>query len=172
MAPPPLPYRTCVWSPLPDGWKEAHDPITGQPYYYNPTTHQKTWARPVEAKPAPNAVTVTRLTSTEQPRALLPSGTRRKSSGLSAEAAKAAAAYAAAIAAGRVPGGYGSSPGQQAAGTGAGGLGSINTRDSSGTAPAPPTPVVTGEETAPLPAASAGFDVAGGEEVEGAAAHS
>jgi hypothetical protein len=160
-----------VWSPLPDGWKEAHDPITGQPYYYNPTTHQKTWARPVEAKPAPNAVTVTRLTSTEQPRALLPSGTRRKSSGLSAEAAKAAAAYAAAIGAGRVGGVYGSSPhGQQA-----GGPGSINTRDSSGTAPAPPTPVVTGEEAAPMPAASAGFEVMGqlhGEEVEGAAAQS
>jgi len=37
-----------VWQPLPEGWKEAHDPITHQPYYYNLTTGSKTWARPVD----------------------------------------------------------------------------------------------------------------------------
>ena len=74
---PPLLCRTCIWTPLPEGWKEAHDQISGQPYYYNPTTGQKTWARPVEARPAPNTVTATRIFSTEQPRNLRPSMRRR-----------------------------------------------------------------------------------------------
>lgn len=71
-------FRTCVWSKLPEGWQEHHDPITGQPFYYNPTTNQKTWARPVEDSLCPNTVTATRLTSMEQPRSLLP-GTKRRS---------------------------------------------------------------------------------------------
>jgi hypothetical protein len=35
-----------VWQPLPEGWFEAFDANTKQPYYYNPSTRQKTWARP------------------------------------------------------------------------------------------------------------------------------
>ncbi|GBF96617.1 hypothetical protein Rsub_09363 [Raphidocelis subcapitata] len=46
-------FRTCVWQPLPEGWREAFDPRTGYPYYYNATTHQKTWARPQQAPQQP-----------------------------------------------------------------------------------------------------------------------
>lgn len=73
-------FRTCVWSKLPEGWVEHHDPITGQPFYYNPNTNQKTWARPVEEAMCPNTVTATRLTSMEQPRNLLPGNKRRSGS--------------------------------------------------------------------------------------------
>jgi hypothetical protein len=74
------PPRTCVWTELPSGWQEYHDPITGQPYYYNPQTQQKTWARPVEQLVCPSAVTATRLTSMEQPRSCQP-GSKRRSGG-------------------------------------------------------------------------------------------
>eukprot|EP00775_Hariotina_reticulata_P007041 gene7041-7255_t len=73
-------FRTCVWTQLPPGWQEYHDPITGQPYYYNPQTQQKTWARPVEQLVCPSAVTATRLTSMEQPRSCQP-GSKRRSGG-------------------------------------------------------------------------------------------
>ncbi|KAF8072590.1 Cbwd1 [Scenedesmus sp. PABB004] len=73
-------FRTCVWSRLPDGWQEYHDPVTLQPYYYNPNTNQKTWARPVDQPVCPSAVTATRLTSMEQPRSLQPGAKRRGAS--------------------------------------------------------------------------------------------
>lgn len=73
-------FRTCVWSKLPEGWQEHHDPITAQPFYYNPNTNQKTWARPVEEAMCPNTVTATRLMSMEQPRSLLPGSKRRSCS--------------------------------------------------------------------------------------------
>lgn len=71
-----------MWQKLPEGWLEFHDPITQQPYYYNPTTRQKTWARPVEQELAATTVTATRLMSMEQPRSCLPSFNKRRSGSL------------------------------------------------------------------------------------------
>jgi G3E family GTPase len=65
-------FRTCVWTPLPDGWREFCDPVTGQPYYCHAGTGRKTWARPEAARPAAGAVTATRLQSFEQPRSSRP----------------------------------------------------------------------------------------------------
>lgn len=75
---PPSPHRTCVWQPLPEGWKEAHDPITNQPYYYNPATGAKTWARPMPNSATPASVTATRVMSMEQPQHLQPGGSKRR----------------------------------------------------------------------------------------------
>eukprot|EP00879_Flechtneria_rotunda_P006486 GHRR01006815.1.p1 GENE.GHRR01006815.1~~GHRR01006815.1.p1 ORF type:complete len:566 (+),score=190.81 GHRR01006815.1:346-2043(+) len=75
-------FRTCVWTKLPEGWEEYHDPITLQPYYYHPATKQKTWARPVDTPVCPTTVTATRLMSTEQPRNLRPGGKRRNGAGM------------------------------------------------------------------------------------------
>jgi hypothetical protein len=72
--------RTCVWTKLPEGWQEFQDPLTLQPYYYNPNTKEKTWARPVEPNANPNTVTATRLMSMEQPRDCLPGSKRRNTS--------------------------------------------------------------------------------------------
>lgn len=71
-----------MWQKLPEGWLEFHDSITQQPYYYNPTTRQKTWARPVEQELAATTVTATRLMSMEQPRSCLPSFNKRRSGSL------------------------------------------------------------------------------------------
>ena len=65
-------FRTCVWTPLPDGWREFCDPVTGQPYYCHAASGRKTWARPEAARPAAGAVTATRLQSFEQPRSSRP----------------------------------------------------------------------------------------------------
>lgn len=70
-----------MWTKLPEGWQEYHDPNTGQPYYYNPITNQKTWARPVEQPVCPSTVTATRLTSMEQPRSCQPGSKRRSAAG-------------------------------------------------------------------------------------------
>lgn len=68
-----------MWQPLPEGWREAHDPVTHQPYYYNTVTQAKTWARPgVSGRPAANTVTATRLWSMEQPRNLQPGTGKHK----------------------------------------------------------------------------------------------
>lgn len=75
-------HRTCVWQKLPEGWLEFHDSITQQPYYYNPTTRQKTWARPVEQAGDAPKVTATRLMSMEQPKSCLPSFNKRRSGSL------------------------------------------------------------------------------------------
>lgn len=72
-----------MWQKLPEGWLEFHDPITQQPYYYNPTTRQKTWARPVEDGDGPT-VTATRLMSMEQPKSCQPSINKRRSGSLTA----------------------------------------------------------------------------------------
>jgi hypothetical protein len=69
-----------VWTKLPEGWQEFQDPLTLQPYYYNPNTKEKTWARPVEPNASPNTVTATRLMSMEQPRDCLPGSKRRNTS--------------------------------------------------------------------------------------------
>ncbi|KAF6264519.1 CobW/HypB/UreG, nucleotide-binding domain-containing protein [Scenedesmus sp. NREL 46B-D3] len=71
-------FRTCVWTKLPEGWQEFQDPLTLQPYYYNPNTKEKTWARPVEPNATANTVTATRLMSTEQPRDCLPGSSKRR----------------------------------------------------------------------------------------------
>ena len=42
-------FRTCVWTPLPDGWEEFRDPATKQPYYFHRASGQKAWERPVSA---------------------------------------------------------------------------------------------------------------------------
>jgi hypothetical protein len=77
--------RTCVWQKLPEGWLEFHDRVSQQPYYYNPTTRQKTWARPVEqAADEAVKVTATRLMSMEQPKSCLPSLNKRRSGSLTA----------------------------------------------------------------------------------------
>jgi hypothetical protein len=71
-----------VWSPLPENWREAFDPVTNQPYYYNPITHEKTWARPKEGRAssaAADAVTVTPVVPMQQPRSLQPSRKRNGS---------------------------------------------------------------------------------------------
>ncbi|WIA08487.1 hypothetical protein OEZ85_007923 [Tetradesmus obliquus] len=73
-------FRTCVWTKLPEGWQEFQDPLTLQPYYYNPNTKEKTWARPVEPNATANTVTATRLMSMEQPRDCLPGSKRRNTS--------------------------------------------------------------------------------------------
>lgn len=69
-----------MWTKLPEGWQEFQDPLTGQPYYFNPTTKEKTWARPVEPGANPNTVTATRLVSMEQPRSCQPGNKRRTGS--------------------------------------------------------------------------------------------
>jgi hypothetical protein len=71
-----------VWQPLPEGWREAFDPVTNQPYYYNPITHEKTWARPQQGRTSPNAadtITVTPVVPMQQPRSLQPSRKRNGS---------------------------------------------------------------------------------------------
>jgi hypothetical protein len=74
-----------VWQKLPEGWLEFHDRVSQQPYYYNPTTRQKTWARPVEqAADEAVKVTATRLMSMEQPKSCLPSLNKRRSGSLTA----------------------------------------------------------------------------------------
>jgi hypothetical protein len=65
-------FRTCVWQPLPEGWREFCDPVTGQPYYCHAASGRKTWARPEAARPDAGAVTATRLQSFEQPRSSRP----------------------------------------------------------------------------------------------------
>jgi hypothetical protein len=73
-----------VWQKLPEGWLEFHDRLTQQPYYYNPNTRQKTWARPVEQDAPATTVTATRLMSMEQPKSCLPSFNKRRSGSLTA----------------------------------------------------------------------------------------
>lgn len=73
-----------MWQKLPEGWLEFHDRLTQQPYYYNPNTRQKTWARPVEQDAPATTVTATRLMSMEQPRSCLPSLNKRRSGSLTA----------------------------------------------------------------------------------------
>lgn len=94
---PLYPPRTCIWHPLPEGWREAFDPVTKHPYYYNPITHEKTWARPQvrpDSNSRPDAVTVTPLVPMQQPRSLQPS--KRRSGALPAHAAAAAGSHASA----------------------------------------------------------------------------
>lgn len=43
--------RSCVWTPLPEGWVEHFDPRTNQPYYTNTATGIKQWERPEGACP-------------------------------------------------------------------------------------------------------------------------
>ena len=71
-----------MWQPLPEGWREAFDPVTNQPYYYHPVTHEKTWARPQQGRPpAPaDTVTATPVVPMQQPRSLQP-GRRRGGGG-------------------------------------------------------------------------------------------
>lgn len=73
-----------MWQKLPEGWLEFHDPISQQPYYYNPNTRQKTWARPIEQEYGAATVTATRLMSMEQPKSCLPSLNKRRSGSLTA----------------------------------------------------------------------------------------
>jgi len=42
-APPPPPPQAM---PLPDGWIEAMDPVTGRVYFYHTPTGQSSWTRP------------------------------------------------------------------------------------------------------------------------------
>merc|ERR1712039_172045 len=35
--------------PLPEGWEEANDPATGNPYYFNRATNEVRWERPLPA---------------------------------------------------------------------------------------------------------------------------
>lgn len=57
-SPPPHPHcsqelaeglRSCVWTPLPEGWAEHHDAHTNRPYYVNSATGAKQWERPQTA---------------------------------------------------------------------------------------------------------------------------
>jgi G3E family GTPase len=41
--------RSCVWTPLPEGWSEHHDGHTNRPYYVNSATSAKQWERPETA---------------------------------------------------------------------------------------------------------------------------
>ncbi|KAI7839262.1 hypothetical protein COHA_006960 [Chlorella ohadii] len=41
--------RSCVWTPLPEGWAEHHDAHTNRPYYVNSATGAKQWERPQTA---------------------------------------------------------------------------------------------------------------------------
>lgn len=45
-------FRSCIWIPLPDDWQEFFDKRTGQPYYVNSKTKQKSWERPVAGNAA------------------------------------------------------------------------------------------------------------------------
>lgn len=42
-------FRSCVWVPLPDGWKEYFDKRVGRPYYVQEGTGKKQWDRPSNA---------------------------------------------------------------------------------------------------------------------------
>jgi hypothetical protein len=53
--------------------------VTNQPYYYNPTTHEKTWARPKPGQQPADTVTATPVVPMQQPRSLQP-GRRRNGS--------------------------------------------------------------------------------------------
>ena len=63
-------FRSCVWTPLPEGWEEFQDPTTKKPYYANKALKQKTWTRPEDVS-APVNVTATNA-STQQPLEALP----------------------------------------------------------------------------------------------------
>ncbi len=45
-------FRSCIWVPLPDDWEEHFDKRTGQPYYVNTKTKQKSWERPIAGNAA------------------------------------------------------------------------------------------------------------------------
>lgn len=59
-------FRSCVWTPLPDGWSEVLDSRTGQPYYVHAESGGKQWDRPVFAC----AMVTSTETSTQQVRQL------------------------------------------------------------------------------------------------------
>ena len=42
-----------VVPPLPEGWVEMEDPCTGQKFYHNNETNDRSWARPGFIPPAP-----------------------------------------------------------------------------------------------------------------------
>ena len=42
-----------VVPPLPEGWVEMEDPCTGQKYFHNDETNERSWARPGFIPPAP-----------------------------------------------------------------------------------------------------------------------
>ncbi|KAF5840067.1 CobW/HypB/UreG, nucleotide-binding domain-containing protein [Dunaliella salina] len=52
-------FRTCVWSPLPEGWVQTTDPKTGQPFYWNKDTNEKSWLRPLLTNPPPLSIHTT-----------------------------------------------------------------------------------------------------------------
>lgn len=66
-------FRSCVWVPLPDGWKEHLDKKTEQPYYIHEGTGEKTWQRPSAAC----ALVHTTEHSLEQPTELQPRQAKR-----------------------------------------------------------------------------------------------
>lgn len=71
--------RSCVWTPLPEGWTEHHDGHTNRPYYVNSATGTKQWERPEVAC----ALVQSTETSHKQPTAMQP----RKNSSEQVEAA-------------------------------------------------------------------------------------
>lgn len=83
---PPLPLsqelaeglRSCVWTPLPEGWTEHHDAHTNRPYYVNSATGAKQWERPETAC----ALVQSTETSHKQPKGMQP----RKNGSEAAEA--------------------------------------------------------------------------------------
>ena len=39
-------FKSCVWQPLPEGWREHRDQRTGRPYYHHAASGTKQWSRP------------------------------------------------------------------------------------------------------------------------------
>ncbi|GIL47036.1 hypothetical protein Vafri_3871 [Volvox africanus] len=50
-APPQPPQPSLQDEPLLPGWYETVDPRHGRPYYYNPTTGERVWLRPIKSLP-------------------------------------------------------------------------------------------------------------------------
>lgn len=39
-------FKSCIWQPLPEGWREHRDQRTGRPYYHHAASWTKQWSRP------------------------------------------------------------------------------------------------------------------------------
>lgn len=39
-------FKSCIWQPLPEGWREHRDQRTGRPYYHHAASGTKQWSRP------------------------------------------------------------------------------------------------------------------------------
>lgn len=57
-------FRSCVWTPVPEGWEEHMDQENNRPYYLHKATGQIQYEMPFYVLP-PN-ITTTPLVSTKQ----------------------------------------------------------------------------------------------------------